>query len=65
MTNVKLSDKSCALCGAKDDTMSVKNVQEGFQAILCQKHMLAMLKKWEGGNAESQTSGRAAPTQPQ
>ena len=65
MTNVKLIDKSCALCGAKDDTMSVKNVQEGFKAILCQKHMLAMLKKWEGGNAESQTSGRVAPTQPQ
>ena len=47
MTNVKLSDKPCALCGVKEDTMSVKNIQESFQAVLCHKHRLVMLKKWE------------------
>ncbi|MFO0905784.1 MAG: hypothetical protein U0939_22440 [Pirellulales bacterium] len=64
MANVKLSDnKPCAFCGTKEDTLVVKDSAHAFQAVLCPKHMVAMLKRWEGvPAAEAQQPQQRAAT---
>ena len=55
---VKLSDKQCLFCSAKEDTLLIKSKEEDFQGVVCTKHQIALLKKWEGQNVPGQSGGR-------
>ena len=54
---VSLSDKACVFCGEKTDTLAVKSKQHDFQANVCPKHLLQMMKKWEGQNPPAEAQG--------
>jgi hypothetical protein len=61
MLTVKLADRPCLFCGAKDDTVLAKSKEEDFQGVVCPKHMIALLKKWEGPNVTAHSGkGEAA-----
>jgi hypothetical protein len=55
MVNVKLSEKPCVFCGAKEETVSAKSKDQDFQGVVCLKHLHALMKKWEGRNAPAQS----------
>ena len=59
MLTVKLSDKPCLLCGVKEDTVSAKSKEQDFQGVVCPKHMLALMKKWEGQNVAPESGRRS------
>ncbi|MFO0818458.1 MAG: hypothetical protein U1A77_10990 [Pirellulales bacterium] len=47
MLSVKLSDKPCLFCGAKDDTIFTKSKEQDFSGNVCSKHLIGLLKRWE------------------
>lgn len=55
MVNVKLSDKPCVFCGAREEAVSAKNKEQDFQGVVCLKHLHALMKKWEGRHATAVT----------
>lgn len=48
MLTVKLAEKPCLFCGAKEETVMAKSKEHEFTGIVCPKHMIALMKKWEG-----------------
>jgi hypothetical protein len=56
MVNVKLSDKPCVFCGAKENTALAKSKGQDFQAVVCGKHLFEILRKWEHSDSQGQPS---------
>ena len=46
MLTIKLSDKPCLFCGAKENTVVAKSKENGFQGTVCGKHVFELLKRW-------------------
>jgi len=54
MLNVKLTDKPCLFCGVREDTVFAKCKEHEFTGVVCPKHMIALLKKWETSEAKAE-----------
>jgi hypothetical protein len=56
MVSVKLSDKMCVFCGAKENTALAKSKEHDFQGVVCGKHLFELLRKWEHSESHGQPS---------
>lgn len=54
--NVKLSSEPCLFCNVRENTIAAKG--KSFQVVVCQKHLIDLMKKEEGANAPAQSGGR-------